>query len=401
MNGPVTQPHHLVTQPHHLLMSMRPTVVGPKDAVRIVDLFAGCGGLTLGLMQGAQSAARGVDIRMAVDFDESALRVYSANFAESSNVVAVPVESIFDGNPGSRVTETEDKWRSAIGEVDVLVGGPPCQGNSTLNNHTRGSDPKNALYLLMGRAAQVLSPGMVIIENVPAVVHAVHAGKNVVETVRETLLGLGYQVADQVIALGPLGIAQRRKRHLLIATKKSCVAPQQVFERMLESAQSRDLRWAIGDLEESEGLGWDRAPIANAVNLARMKYLLDRGIYDLPNDQRPTCQQGDHSYKSMYGRLRWDEPAQTVTSGYGSIGQGRYMHPSKLRALTAHEAARIQGFPDYFDFSSISSRTQLSVMIGNAVPPALGNAILASYIALTRSEESGAESRREFVEASG
>jgi DNA (cytosine-5)-methyltransferase 1 len=111
-----------------------------------------------------------------------------------------------------------------------------------------------------------------------------------------------------------------------------------------------------------------------------MKYLLDRGEYDLPNELRPPCHQGDHSYKSMYGRLKWDEPAQTITSGFGSIGQGRYMHPERARALTAHEAARIQGFPDYFDFSSCPTRSALATMIGNAVPPALAASLIGAYL---------------------
>ena len=77
----------------------------------------------------------------------------------------------------------------------------------------------------------------------------------------------------------------------------------------------------------------------------------------------------------MYGRLRWDLPAQTITSGFGSIGQGRYMHPTQARALTPHEAARIQGFPDYFEFATVSKRADLATMIGNAVPPALSRCI--------------------------
>jgi DNA (cytosine-5)-methyltransferase 1 len=82
----------------------------------------------------------------------------------------------------------------------------------------------------------------------------------------------------------------------------------------------------------------------------------------------------------MYGRLRWDEPAQTITSGFGSIGQGRFMHPDLPRALTGHEAARIQGFPDYFDFSGCSTRGALATMIGNAVPPQLGKALLQQVL---------------------
>jgi DNA (cytosine-5)-methyltransferase 1 len=106
-----------------------------------------------------------------------------------------------------------------------------------------------------------------------------------------------------------------------------------------------------------------------------MEHLLQEKLYDLPNNLRPKCHQNDHSYKSMYGRLRWNLPAQTITSGFGSIGQGRYMHPTQPRALTAHEAARIQGFPDYFDFSPVGKRGDLATMVGNAVPPALSREV--------------------------
>jgi DNA (cytosine-5)-methyltransferase 1 len=77
----------------------------------------------------------------------------------------------------------------------------------------------------------------------------------------------------------------------------------------------------------------------------------------------------------MYGRLRWDAPAQTITSGYGSMGQGRYVHPGRRRTLTPHEAARLQTIPDWFTFDSAGTRTELARMIGNAVPPLLGAAI--------------------------
>lgn len=84
-------------------------------------------------------------------------------------------------------------------------------------------------------------------------------------------------------------------------------------------------------------------------NLKRIDYLFENNIYDLPNEQRPPChQKGNHTYKSIYGRLHWDEPSQTITSGFYSMCMGRYVHPQLPRTLTAHEAARLQFFPDYF-----------------------------------------------------
>ena len=112
-----------------------------------------------------------------------------------------------------------------------------------------------------------------------------------------------------------------------------------------------------------------------------MRYLLRTGKTDLPNDRRPPCHQDDgHSYVSMYGRLSWGLPAQTITSGFGSIGQGRYMHPDLPRALTAHEAARLQGFPDYFRFGKATLRGDLATIIGNAVPPNLAREVAAALL---------------------
>jgi DNA (cytosine-5)-methyltransferase 1 len=111
-----------------------------------------------------------------------------------------------------------------------------------------------------------------------------------------------------------------------------------------------------------------------------MEWLLKNREYDLPNERRPTCHQSNHSYRSMYGRLRWERPAQTITSGFGSMGQGRYVHPSRARTLTPHEAARLQFLPDFMDFSVVKRRGALAQMIGNAAPPLLTTVLVEVLI---------------------
>ena len=305
-----------------------------------------------------------------MDFEESATLVYGENFPDAV-VENKSIDDFVDGKLGKNLTRAEQDALEAAGDVDLLVGGPPCQGHSDLNNHTRRDDPKNAYYARMARAAEVLEPSTIVIENVPTVRHDV--GK-AVDVTTEHLRKLGYKVDSKTIGLHALGVAQKRKRHVLLATKLAELDPTKILDELAgrSVAGAPDLKWAIGDLADlKDPVGYDVPPRASDANLKRMKYMLRYKQWDLPNSRRPVCHQDDHSYKSMYGRLRWDSPAQTITSGFGSIGQGRYMHPSLARALTPHEAARIQGFPDYFDFAAVAKRADLATMIGNAVPPAL------------------------------
>ena len=113
-------------------------------------------------------------------------------------------------------------------------------------------------------------------------------------------------------------------------------------------------------------------------NETRINWLFENEEYDLPPEQRPACHRNGHTYPSVYGRMRWDEPAQTITTGFLCPGRGRYVHPSNRRTVTPREAARIQGFPDSYEFcppSLTASRTLLGKVIGDAVPPPLARAV--------------------------
>lgn len=363
---------------HELRAGSRPEFEVGDDVLTVVDLFAGCGGLTLGAAQAARAAGVALDVRLAVDLDAAATEVYAENFRKA-RVETASIDDFFDGALGSELTALEAATREAVGQLGLLVGGPPCQGHSNLNNHTRRDDPKNALYARMARAAEVLEPAFVMVENVPSVRHDI---SDVVGTTTSQLERAGYAVAEATVSLHALGVAQRRKRHVLLASRAQRVDPASVLNGLTsrKADDGRTLRWAIEDLMTASPIGVDAPPRASADNLERMQHLLDTGDYDLPNEKRPRCHQGTHSYKSMYGRLHWDLPAQTITSGFGSIGQGRYMHPELARALTPHEAARIQGFPDYFSFASVRRRADLATMIGNAVPPVLGREVVAGLL---------------------
>ncbi len=127
--------------------------------------------------------------------------------------------------------------------------------------------------------------------------------------------------------------------------------------------------WAIDDLLDIDNdTVFDTPANSSATNKKRIDYLFDHDIYDLPNSERPDCHRlKNHSYTAVYGRMYWDIPAPTITGGFGSNGQGRFVHPKRRRTITPHEAARLQFFPDYFDFGDVKRR-ELQQIIGNAVP---------------------------------
>jgi DNA (cytosine-5)-methyltransferase 1 len=339
-------------------------------------LFAGCGGLTLGAAEAARRLGLGIDVRLAVDFDETATEVYRSNLP-TADVRCCSVEALFTGDPGTALTASERALAERIGRVHLLLGGPPCQGHSDLNNHTRRFDPRNLLYLRMARATEVLKPDVVLIENVPMVTHDT---EKVVETTLAHLQAFGYVVGDAVVDLARLGAPQRRRRHVVLASwdrRVDVAATLATAGPRCAIHTTRTVHWAISDLVGASSTNaFDSPPSPNAENLKRIAWLFDHGQHDLPNDLRPACHQSEHSYKAMYGRLKWDSPAQTVTTGFGSMGQGRYVHPAERRTITPHEAARLQLIPDFWSFSRAPKRGQLATLIGNAVPPVLASSLL-------------------------
>lgn len=352
-----------------LLRSRIRPAVGSGEVLRAVDAYGGCGGLGLGLWEACRALGISLEVAGVFDLDRSALDVYTHNLPVRL-AYRQDVAKLVNGRGTGALTKSERALKKEIGRVDFLLAGPPCQGFTALNNHTRGNDPRNTLYRRAARMAFVLKPRFVLIENVASVT------SDVDEAARRTIADLrrlGYSVSEGVVALADLGVPQLRRRHVVVAArdrKPDVAAITNAFKR-----DRRDLRWAIGDLTRRHGAQeLDRASAPSKDNKRRMRWLRENDEHDLPNERRPDCHQGDHSYKSMYGRLWWDRPAQTITSGYGSMGQGRYVHPDGRRTLTAHEAARIQFFADWWDWRKYG-RTRWATLIGNAVPPKLGYVI--------------------------
>ncbi|MDE2688510.1 MAG: DNA cytosine methyltransferase [Chloroflexota bacterium] len=337
----------------------------------IADLFAGCGGLSLGIQRAARDLGYSLDVRLAVDYDEVAIEVYRASF-KNARIECKPIEEMFDGKSDSSPTDTESALQSEVGQLDILLGGPPCQGHSNLNNHSRRDDDRNGLYLYMARAAELLRPSAIIVENVPTVTSDVR--ESVKKTV-ERLEEVGYKSEQTVVDLWKLGVPQKRRRHVTIAALDHSIDLQAILDELKEpicEELPRGVGWAIGDLKDAiRPQLFDSPSQPQAHTRIRIDWLFENDEFDLPNEHRPECHQTEHSYTAMYGRMSWDAPAQTVTTGFNSMGQGRYVHPCRRRVITPHEAARLQMLPDYVDFGSVRTRKSLSTLIGNAVPPPL------------------------------
>lgn len=349
--------------------SRRPTRLSTAcQTMSIADMFCGCGGLTLGACEAARRSGYGVTIPFAIDLSENALEVYRQNFPES-HIWNEDVTKLL-GDPCEPVLDVERKLAKQIGPLSLLIAGPPCQGHSDLNNKSRRQDPRNLLYLKVVRAAELFRPSVVLIENVPTIVHD---KANVLSRAKNLLTQLGYFVDDDIVSTLRVGVPQNRRRHILVATTSKAFCVSEFIEQLLPTeATLGDFLVGLEDEPDGRSHAFYRPARPTEENVDRIRYLFENDIYDLPNSKRPSCHRDKvHAYISMYGRMHWDKPAQTLTSGFGSMGQGRYVHPTRRRLITPHEGARIQGFPDFFSFNSIGSVTALREMIANAVPPQL------------------------------
>lgn len=367
--------------------------------LRTVDAFCGCGGLTLGAAQAALAVGRKFEAVAAIDVDDGGLEVHRANFG-TKHVLHTSASSLVDFHVSGTAGEARFAYEPEIidaalaeeaGKIDLFLAGPPCQGHSNLNNKTRREDPRNLLYLTAVALAVGLKARMVVIENVPDVVND---KSGVVLSAKALLKASGYTFVDcGILAANEMGWAQTRKRFFLIAAKLGRgKAPLTL--RAVSAALKRDalnLGWAIGDLvRKKDGVTstsvMDTVPALSEENRARISWLFANDKYDLPNHERPDCHKDGHSYPSVYGRMFWDKPAQTITTGFLTPGRGRHIHPLQPRVITPHEAARIQAFPDSFRFvvnGHDPARVAISKWIGDAVPPLLGYAATLPLLVMT------------------
>jgi len=374
-----------------LLLGKSPLVESPvsNSPLKIVDLFCGGGGFTEGLLEGLRSLGIDGQVLASCDIDKEALEIYKMNhhpIATLGQDLNAYIDFSLRRKSNEDISFADVKFsgtdlyaiEAMMDGCDILVAGPPCQGHSNLNNHSRRNDPRNNLYLSVAAYAALLNPEYIAIENVQTVIHD---KGSVVERTKSVLKSLGYELEEVTINGINIGMPQTRKRHFLIARKNTSVTLQSLLDGYQEHFKDpRPVSWCLEiapNIFDCENEFYLPSELSDE-NKNRVNWLFKHDEYDLPNEHRPKCHQKDHNYKSIYGRMYWDKPSGTITTGYHSPGRGRYIHPREKRVITSCEASLIQGFPLSYKFFSEEfepSRGELAKVIGDAVSPQMSRVI--------------------------
>lgn len=386
------------------LRGARPLSVAARGELRIVDLFSGAGGFALGAAMAAEALGLLPRLLAAVDLDRTALAVHRRNHgtertiaADLRDLVHVAVDR---GGEAARFAEPPEivgRDLARLARPDLVIGGPPCEGHSNLNNHSRRDDPRNGLLLAAAAAGVAFGARALVLENVR---HVVRDRRSVLDTALAVLEAAGWRTRTVLLNAAHYGAPQRRERMFLVAFASP--ADLDVFDGVLEALRRPPLsvEAAIADLLDREGADpFDTAPTPSPENRRRIELLHVRNLYDLPNQERPFCHRNGTTYTAVYGRLRPAEPAPTITTGFGTPGRGRFVHPSRPRLITPHEAARLQTFPDWYAFLDEAGRRPrrafLEKWIGDAVPPLLGFVVVLAALAALRAPTSATARVRE------
>ena len=240
-NQPVTSDDYDIAW---LKSKEQPTAPKWRDEIRMVDLFSGTGPMTLGIVEAGRATGINVVPVFAIDFEKNAAMNYSYNFPKC-NVVNDDILKFVDGELGEPITQAETDTLNMVGHVDMVIGGPPCQGHSDLNNHTRRNDPRNQLIFRVVRFVELSRPRFVIIENVQGIRH----DKNhVLQTAESYLERLGYHLHENLLMASKFGVAQNRRRFILVATLDDKEFDLNQYER----ENVNGVCWAIRDLAQND-----------------------------------------------------------------------------------------------------------------------------------------------------
>jgi len=317
-----------------------------------VDLFCGCGGLSVGLKKA------GFHVVGAVDIDPLSIQTYKANHQD----VRLWENDIRGLNPAELLKQLSLKK----GELDLLAGCPPCQGFSmmrTLNGSVKVVDPRNDLLFEFERFVEAFFPRTVMLENVPGL-----AEDERFFLFCKKMRKLGYKGDHRVLDAANYGVPQRRKRLIYLAG----FGVEIPFSK--EKAKRKTVKDAIKKLPKA-GVSGDPVHDMPENHSAKVMEIIrhipkDGGNRsDLPVEFQLECHKRCTGFKDVYGRMAWNEVAPTITSGCFNPSKGRFLHPIEDRAITMREAALLQGFPRWYKFPTTDNKTAVALMIGNALPP--------------------------------
>lgn len=339
---------------------------------RLIDLFSGAGGMTLGFTDSRFGG--GFKSVWAIDNDAAAIETYKNNFGEHA------------------VCDDIERWASLgnpLPKTDVVIGGPPCQGFSLLNKQRKG-DTRRELWKPYLDIVKKTEAKIFVIENVKELMRSDEYNQIVAYANK-----IGFSTVSDILVAADYGTPQLRRRAVIIGWKndilsaplfppmKSHVSPKEKSNL----PKWRTVKEAISDLPEPVGtvirneespldLHFGRSP----TDLSKKRYqLIPEGgnrfdLQRLAPELTPKCWIKKKSGGTdLFGRLWWDRPSVTIRTEFFKPEKGRYLHPSSNRPITHREAARIMGFPDDFKFKG--SKIEIARQIGNAVPPHLGGAI--------------------------
>lgn len=308
----------------------------------LIDLFAGAGGMSVGFHRSGFCSV------LAVESDHWAAATYRANFDGE----------VYEGDITDLVT---------FPQVDVIIGGPPCQGFSPLGKNPP-EDPRNRLWREYLRVVKKVRPRVFVMENVPELLRS-----GEYEQLGRFAESLGYFLNARVLNAVDYGVPQRRKRAIILASRFGQIEfPEPTHGSDLNIMGFRPyatVRGAIGDLPlEPTGKDWHIGRNPTELSKRRYRCIPPGGNrFDLPFELQPACwQRKKTGTTDVFGRLEWDKPSLTIRTEFFKPEKGTYLHPRAHRPITHREAARLQNFPDDFKFEG--SKIQVAKQIGNAVP---------------------------------
>ncbi len=339
---------------------------------RVIDLFAGVGGLSLGFEK------KGFDVVLANEYDASIATSYIANHKNTKMIVG-DITSL----------DLEDTFGKLAGTIDVVIGGPPCQGFSQKGQRKTIHDERNFLFKYYVSVVELVKPKYFVMENVPNLLTA--EGGYFRHEIEELFNKLGYSLEYGVLNASDYGVPQNRRRAVIIGKldgdapklpvpKRNNVTIWDAISDLAylesgEGSEEQEYKYpAESDYEKM--LRKDSSKLFNHIATKHSPLALERLALIPPNAGREVLPE-EHLTKSIYSgtwtRMKKDEISVTITTRFDTPSSGKFTHPFLNRAITVREAARIQSFPDNFHF--VGNKGSQMKQVGNAVPPLLAAAI--------------------------